>query len=84
MGLKASDCRDTQTVFDRYQQILKIRENAVVEVEAAWGGMTSLVELEAQVNHEHLLRLEVLPQRGKSGKSWKKGRAYRQISFNAS
>lgn len=41
-----------KTVSDRHQQqILKIRENAVVEVAAAWGGMTSLVELEAQVNH---------------------------------
>ena len=32
-----------------FRQILKIAENAVVELASAWGGMTSLVELEAQV-----------------------------------
>lgn len=38
----------------RFRQILKIGENAVVEVASAWGGMTSLVELEAQVRHQYL------------------------------
>lgn len=31
-------------------QVLKVGENAVVEVAEAWGGMSSLVELEAQVS----------------------------------
>lgn len=33
-----------------WKQILKLGENAVVEVATAWGGMTSLVELEAPVS----------------------------------
>lgn len=31
------------------RQMLNIGENAVVEVAEAWGGMTSLVDLDAQV-----------------------------------
>lgn len=35
-----------------YFQILKMGENAIVEVAAAWGGMNSLIELEAQVSRQ--------------------------------
>lgn len=39
------------------RQILKIGENAVVEVAEAWGGMTGLLDLEAPVRTSCRVRM---------------------------